>query len=127
MPKTRSPRHQSPHTELSVVLRPFAVTVMALANRKHSVWRRISCALIALAFASLVSLAATHLHVGPDADEECAICAAVIGKLEGPVVPLIAAIGPELGPWPRIVPKERPLGLVVAVVLPPSCGPPHSS
>jgi hypothetical protein len=112
----------------SATRRPAAGSARSDGPRlKHHGWRRISCALIALAFASLVSLAATHLHVGPDADEECTICAAVIGKLEGPVAPPVADIGPGLGPWPRIVPIERPLALVVAVVLPPSCGPPHFS
>jgi len=100
---------------------------MVFSRRKHRVWRRISCALIALAFASLVSLAATHLHIGPDADQDCAICTAVIGKLEGPSALPVADLGPDVGHRQPIVPIQRPLALVVAVVLPPSCGPPHSS
>ncbi len=43
-------------------------------------------------FALLVSVAASHLHIGPDADEACALCAAFAGKLEGPSlsVPMVA-------------------------------------
>jgi hypothetical protein len=100
---------------------------MIFARRRHRVWRRIVCALTALAFASLVSLAAAHVHFAPDADRDCAICTAVIGKLEGPSTPPVANLGPDVGHCQPTVPIERPLALVVAVVLPPSCGPPYSS
>jgi hypothetical protein len=51
---------------------------------RHSPARALIAAVSAVAFAILVSIAATHLHTGLDADEACAVCAAVIGKLEGP-------------------------------------------
>jgi len=81
-------------------------------------------AVTAVAFAILVSVSATHLHVGADADEACALCAAFAGKLEGPIaqvpVPPRITVGyleSESQPAPQV--KQAYL-----VVLPPSCGPP---
>ena len=54
------------------------------------------CALTALCFAVLASLAATHLHLGPEADEACAVCAAVVGKVAGP------SAAPRSSPLSRI-------------------------
>ena len=51
---------------------------------KDSPYRAWIAAVSAVAFAILVSIAATHFHTGLDSDEACAVCAAVIGKLEGP-------------------------------------------
>ena len=79
----------------------------------------------AVAFAILVSIAATHLHTGLDSDEACAVCAAVIGKLEGPSsVPTV--VRPASIPyfWQR-PPAALHVVRVVRVVLPPSCGPPR--
>src|ERR1700674_938001 len=79
----------------------------------------------AVAFAILVSIAATHLHTGLDSDEACAVCAAVIGKLEGPSS-LPAVVPPASIPyfWQR-PPAAPHVARVVRVVLPPSCGPPR--
>ena len=88
---------------------------------------RVVCALTALCFAALASLAATHLHLGPDADETCAVCAAVVGKVAGPVATPAITLGLELNYWLAVAPRQRPLLLAFAVVLPPSCGPPYSS
>jgi hypothetical protein len=81
-------------------------------------------AVTAVAFAILVSVSATHLHVGADADDACALCAAFAGKLEGPVakVPVspritVGYLESESQPAPQV--QEAYL-----VVLPPSCGPP---
>ena len=81
-------------------------------------------AVTAVAFAILVSVSAIHLHVGADADEACALCAAFAGKLEGPVakVPVLPRITvgyleSEGQPAPQV--QQAHL-----VVLPPSCGPP---
>ena len=49
---------------------------------RHSPTRALIAAVSAVAFALLVSIAATHLHTGVDSDEACAVCAAVIGKLQ---------------------------------------------
>ena len=86
---------------------------------------RFAAMLTAIAFAILVSAAATHLHVGPDADEGCAVCAAVIGKLEGPSSPPLAAPAcPGAYAAPQVPVAQLPAGATL-VVLPPSCGPPH--
>jgi hypothetical protein len=92
---------------------------------RHSPARVLIAAVSAVAFAILVSIAATHLHTGLDSDEACAVCAAVIGKLEGPSsVP--AAVPPPSIPyfWQRPPPAPH-VARVVRVVLPPSCGPPR--
>jgi hypothetical protein len=77
-----------------------------------------------VAFVVLVSVAATHLHIGADADEACAVCAAVIGKLEGPAAP--PAVVPPADAaqfWQRFLAAAQ-VARGVVVVLPPSCGPP---
>ena len=87
--------------------------------------RAFIAAVSAVAFAILVSVAATHLHIGLDADDACAVCAAVIGKLEGPSAPPAAA-PPVSIPQFRLPPLVDPLLADIAlVVLPPSCGPPR--
>jgi hypothetical protein len=87
--------------------------------------RVLIAAVSAVAFAILVSIAATHLHTGLDSDEACAVCAAVIGKLEGPSS-LPAVVPPPSIPyfWQR-PPTAPHVARVVRVVLPPSCGPPR--
>jgi hypothetical protein len=89
-----------------------------------SLYRTIIAGVSALAFVILVSVAATHLHIGAEGDEGCAVCAAVVGKLEGPSSPAVAVAPPSvvtLSQPPQSAPRvER----VVLVVLPPSCGPP---
>jgi hypothetical protein len=100
--------------------------MMLVASRsKRSRCRAWVAAISAVAFAILVSIAATHLHIGLDADEACAVCAAVIGKLEGPSAP--AAVVSPVGIaylWlaPRIFLRVEQVFLVV---LPPSRGPPR--
>jgi hypothetical protein len=82
-------------------------------------------AVSAVAFAILVSIAATHLHTGLDSDEACAVCAAVIGKLEGPSsVPAVVPPASIAYFWQR-PPAAPHVVRVVRVVLPPSCGPPR--
>jgi energy-coupling factor transporter ATP-binding protein EcfA2 len=114
------------------LLRPVQGTVMVAASMmgfvsasRHSSARVLIAAVSAVAFAILVSIAATHLHTGLDSDEACAVCAAVIGKLEGPgSVP--AVVPPPSIPcfWHRS-PAAPHVARVVRVVLPPSCGPPR--
>jgi energy-coupling factor transporter ATP-binding protein EcfA2 len=114
------------------LLRPVQGTVTVAASMigfvsasRHSRARVLIAAVSAVAFAILVSIAATHLHTGLDSDEACAVCAAVIGKLEGPSsVP--AVVPPASIPyfWQR-PPSARHVARVVRVVLPPSCGPPR--
>ena len=82
-------------------------------------------AFTAIAFTLLVSVAASHLHIAPDADEACAVCAAFAGKIEGPsaYVPTVAVANVirivYLTPVCRLVPPAP------AHLLPPTCGPPQ--
>src|ERR1700686_4065419 len=66
---------------LSQAAAPMFVLV---SPSRHFPTRVLIAVVSAVAFAILVSIAATHLHTGLDSDEACAVCAAVIGKLEGP-------------------------------------------
>jgi hypothetical protein len=111
----------APVTENSKVL----VVNLSTSAARFSSYRAVMAAVAAVAFAIMVSIAATHLHIGLDADEGCAVCAAFVGKLEGPSTPSLAVPPVSVyyfaGPL-RIAPQvESP----VLVVLPPSCGPPR--
>lgn len=88
--------------------------------------QRIAAAIIAVAFAILVSVAASHLHLGADQDEACSICAAFgIGKVKGPT-PNVVVPAPVVVTYLRQETQSAPplAHNVVVVVLPPSCGPP---
>jgi hypothetical protein len=100
-------------------------TLKQRRSRARPFLSRVAATLTAVAFAILVSVAATHLHIGPDADEGCAVCAAVIGKLEGPSSPPLAVAACS-GAYavPRVLVAQRDAAAIL-VVLPPSCGPPH--
>lgn len=89
--------------------------------------RRAVFALTGIAFVALVSIAATHLHIDADADEACAVCAAVAGKLAGPSAASAAKIGVQICIGRAIVPTGRLLALAPTVILPPSRGPPAYS
>ena len=93
----------------------------------HRMRQRVVCALAALCFAWLASVAATHLHIGLDADEGCAVCAAVVGKVAGPSAAPAIKLALEINYWEAITPSQYSRPIAVAVVLPPSCGPPYSS
>jgi hypothetical protein len=87
---------------------------------------RLVLAITVLAFTILVSVAATHLHVGAELDDSCAICAAFgVGKLKGPTPSVVAPV-PVAITWFQLEPPSPPslARNVVGVVLPPSCGPP---
>lgn len=88
---------------------------------------RVVCGLTALCFAALVSLAATHLHLGVDGDEGCAVCAAVVGKVAGPIAVPAVKLNLELNYRLAPPPSHCSLPFALAVVLPPSCGPPYAS
>jgi len=89
--------------------------------------RRAIVALTAIAFVVLVSVAATHLHIGADADEGCAVCAAVAGKLAGPKAAPDAKLGAEITTWLAALPSGRSSPRLFSVVLPPSRAPPAIS
>lgn len=87
---------------------------------------RLVIVVTALAFAILVSVAASHVHLGADLDESCSICAAFgVGKLKGPTPSVVAPV-PVAVTWFQQEPESPPslTHNVVVVVLPPSCGPP---
>jgi hypothetical protein len=87
---------------------------------------RLVIVVTALAFAILVSVAASHVHLGADLDESCSICAAFgVGKLKGPTPSVVAPV-PVAVTWFQQEPQSPPslAHNVVVVVLPPSCGPP---
>lgn len=87
---------------------------------------RLIIVVTALAFAILVSVAASHLHLGADLDESCPICAAFgVGKLKGPTPSVVAPV-PIAVTWFQQEPQRLPslAHNVVVVFLPPSCGPP---
>jgi predicted Na+-dependent transporter len=99
------------------------------ATFKSMCWmrRRVVCLLTALCFTWLASLAATHLHLSPEADEACAVCAAVVGKVAGPAATPAINLGLETNNWLPIGPRQYSPLVALAVVLPPSCGPPDYS
>jgi hypothetical protein len=90
----------------------------------HVRYRTLIAVVSAAAFALLVSVAATHLHVGADADEACAVCAAVIGKLESPPPPPVVVPPASLAQFWQPFLAAAQVARGVVVVLPPSCGPP---
>jgi hypothetical protein len=99
--------------------------IVLASGSKHLAYRALIAAVSAVAFAILVSIAATHLHTGLDSDEACAVCAAVIGKLEGPSsLPAVVPPASISHFWQR-APAAPHVVRIVQVVLPPSCGPPR--
>jgi hypothetical protein len=96
-------------------------------QRRGFAWlRHFTVVLSAFTFLVLVSVAATHLHFGPDGDEGCAVCAAVIGKLEGPSSPPVL-VPPASVAYAWQPPHSAPqIACAAIVVLPPSCGPPFT-
>ncbi len=82
-------------------------------------------ALTAIAFTLLVSVAASHLHMTPDGDEGCAVCAAFAGKIEGPSVTVPTVAVATVVHCLRIVSVSRLDPPDPAHLLPPNCGPPQ--
>ena len=101
------------------------IVIPSKSSTRSSSCRAVTAAVVAVAFAILVSVAATHLHIGPGADEGCAVCAAFVGKLEGPSVPSIAVPPVSVSYFVRTLVLAPHLEAVALVVLPPSCGPPR--
>ncbi|HTS21075.1 MAG TPA: hypothetical protein VMN79_04605 [Casimicrobiaceae bacterium] len=88
-------------------------------------YRRVVATVCAIAFAILASVAASHLHIGADQDEACAVCAAFAGKLESPVAQPPALAPVALAFWRCEVPQDAQVRHRLVVILPPSCGPPE--
>jgi hypothetical protein len=79
----------------------------------------------AIAFTLLVSVAASHLHITPDGDEGCAVCAAFAGKIEGPSAAVPALAPASFAYTVCSTPVSRPVPATPAHLLPPTCGPPQ--
>ena len=79
----------------------------------------------AMAFTLLVSVAASHLHIAPDGDEGCAVCAAFAGKIEGPSASVPTLELASVGYTVCSTPVSRPVPATPAHLLPPTCGPPQ--
>lgn len=111
-----------PATPGSAALQPSVARLLA---RRRSVRRLLVLALTAIAFTLQVSIAASHLHFAPDADEACALCAAFAGKLEGPsaTLPTVAVATVVYAICPT--PVFGPVAPAPAHLLPPTCGPPR--
>lgn len=94
-------------------------------SRRRSGRRLFVLAFTAIAFALLVSVAASHVHIQPDADEACAVCAAFAGKLEGPSVYVPTVATSTVIAVAGVAPVSRFVPPVPAHILPPNCGPPQ--
>lgn len=103
----------------------LAAWIGHLRSRWRSRRRLFVLASTAIAFTLLVSVAASHVHIKPDADEACALCAAFAGKLEGPsvFVPTVAVANCVQTVYVTPVPLLTPPA--PAHLLPPTCGPPQ--
>jgi hypothetical protein len=102
----------------SSILRPLVL----------SRYRALAAGLTAVAFAMLVLLAATHLHVSSTDEDGCEICSAVVGQLATPgtIDPLpqprlcVGFVAPA-ATYRSAAPHRR------ANLLPPSRGPPPAA
>jgi hypothetical protein len=79
----------------------------------------------AIAFALLVSVAATHFHISPAGDSDCEICTAVAGKLSSPPAAAVAPAPPLFASLSVATPVLVSVARVAPTLLPPSCGPPQ--
>jgi hypothetical protein len=91
-------------------------------------YRVLTAALTAVAFAMLVLLTATHLHVSSTDEDGCEICSAVVGQLATPgtIDPLppprlYVGIAAPAATYRSAAPRRG------ANLLPPSCGPPPAA
>jgi len=92
--------------------------------KRRALGRAIVVALTAITFALLASLAASHLHIPPDSDHDCAVCAAFAGKLESPGVCVPVAPVSQVPHRVALAPAIRPAPAAPTHLLPPSRGPP---
>jgi hypothetical protein len=97
----------------------------ASRKRRRLFLTRVVLAFTGAAFAILVAVAASHLHVGSsDDDAACAVCAAFAEKLhDGP--PPTPLVRPLVAVHLVVATLPQPQLIGVAPTLPPpSCGPP---
>jgi hypothetical protein len=96
-----------------------------MRSRRRSWRNRLVLVVTAGAFALLVSVAASHVHIAPDADEACAVCVAFAGKLEGPSLSVPTVAVATVVHSVCVAPLTRLLPPPPAHLLPPTCGPPQ--
>jgi hypothetical protein len=95
-----------------------------IPKRRRLLLRRLVVVVTAVTFAILASYAVSHLHAGPDNDDDCAVCASFAGKLHDAAPPQAAAAAFVL--VHRIVAAipQPQLVRVAPALPPPNCGPP---
>jgi hypothetical protein len=95
-----------------------------LRRIRISRYRKFVCAITGIAFALLVSIEASHLHIGIEPDA-CPLYTAFAGKVEGPSAEVTLS-QPVLVAYYQPVECGAPdVAHCVVVVLPPSRGPPQ--
>jgi hypothetical protein len=98
--------------------------ISKMLKKRHSRASALITIVSAIAFALLVSVAATHLHISPAGDSDCEICTAVAGKLTSPPAVAIAPAPHLLTVFAVAAPVLIQVARVAPTLLPPSCGPP---
>jgi hypothetical protein len=93
-------------------------------KKRHSRASALITVISAIAFALLVSVAATHLHLSPAGDSDCEICSAVAGKLSSPPAVALAPAITFFVVFSVAAPVLIQVVRVAPTLLPPSCGPP---
>lgn len=93
-----------------------------LLRRRTSAWRWLAT-VVALAFALLVSVAATHHHPAGEVDD-CAICAAVVHAVSDTVLPVAVPVTSYVLLYALERTPAAPLHHAAEVPFPCICGPP---
>jgi hypothetical protein len=90
-------------------------------------WRLCVALFAALSFALLVSTSATHQHLSKLSAQDCALCVAVADTLADP--PALPALVHQIDQQAYVLPAVavHVAAFASPKLLPPSCGPPHTS
>lgn len=101
------------------------VNPLDLLRRRTGLWRWLAV-VVALAFALLVSTAATHHHPAGQ-DRDCAICAAVVHAVSDTVAPVAVPIASYVLLYAVERTPTAPLHYAASVPFPCICGPPSQT
>ena len=101
------------------------VSLIELCRGRGRAWRWLAV-VVALAFALLVSTAATHHHPAGE-DRDCAICAAVVHAVSDKVAPVAVPIASYVLLYAVERTPTVPLHHAAAVPFPCICGPPSQT
>jgi hypothetical protein len=104
------------------VTAPQPANLLDLLRRRTSAWRWLAV-VVALAFALLVSTAATHHHPAGQ-DRDCAICAAVVHAVSDTVLPVAVPVACYVLLYALERTPTASLRHAVQVPFPCICGPP---